>query len=584
MSDLLRVENLRVSFPGPRGTGTLDVLRGIDLSIGEDRSVALVGPSGCGKSLLARTLLGLLPPEASWTGSIIWRGEPLLRPEGPEWRKVRGAGMSLVLQEPMTSLNPVLKVGDQIAETVRAHSGVSAKAARFRAVSLLEEMLVPDPSEKAECFPHQLSGGMRQRVLLAAAMACDPALLIADEPTTALDVTVQKEILSLIHRVRRERGMSLLFITHDALLVPLVADQRAEMSSGRIDALVEVVAPGESGGLVAQAEAEVPIAADDPAAVDPVLAARGLVVSYNPREKEDAIPVREVDVDLFAGRAFGLAGESGCGKTTLARAMSRHLWPREGTLQLEGEDFLADRGSRLQMRRRRVQLLFQDPAGSLNPRQQVGDALIEAAQEKKRNLAAGLLEEVGLSPDLSRRFPHELSGGQRQRVALARCLATKPRVLIADEPTSALDGESRDMILNLLRRVMDSRSLALMMISHDLSVLHAICDRVAVMYGGMIVESYRVADQGSIRHPYTLEMAASSPAALNRNPRLWVDGGSAVRKNILPSGRGCPRAGGCPLQKSHCSNELPRLKEVARGHFLRCPEVEDGSPSQFIDT
>ena len=593
MGDLLRVENLRVSFPGPAPGEEQKVLTGVDLVIGPGEATALVGPSGCGKSMLARALLGLLPGGAAWTGGIHWRGERLRVPRGRAWQKVRGGGMTLVLQEPQTSLNPVLTVGDQIAETVRAHGGVSRNAACRRAVSLLAEMLVPDPVGKANCYPHQLSGGMRQRVLLAAAMACDPALLIADEPTTALDVTVQREILALINRVRRERDMALLFITHDVELVPLVATRRAEMSAGRILDVVdldgEIAASTADGPSTAERYADV--SSLPPGGTSPVLKSRNLVVGYGipteekgPRDRRPPAPVDGVDVDLFPGRALGLAGESGCGKTTLARALSRHLAPMEGTLELEGEDFLSTRGSRLRHRRRRVQMLFQDPAGSINPRHVIGRALSEAMGNSELALAVKLLTEVGLSGELANCYPHELSGGQRQRVALARCLAADPLVLIADEPTSALDRESRNRVLSLLKRTMDRRGLALLLVSHDFAVLHAICDRVAVMYRGVIVESYRVQERIRIRHPYTLSMMAAAPAVLNRDERWWSDAGKDTGKVIRPSTAGCPLAGHCPLPKSHCVNELPPLVEVAEGHFLRCPEAQEGGPSQFIDT
>ncbi len=591
MTDLLRVKNLEVSFPGGRSGRDNVVLKGVDFAIAEGEAVALVGPSGCGKSLLARALLGLLPVGARSSGDITWQKERLVDPDGPAWRRVRGAGMSLVLQEPQTSLNPVLTVGDQIAETVRLHQAVSRRQAQSQAVTLLTEMNISDPGDKARSYPHQLSGGMRQRVLLAAALACDPDLLIADEPTTALDVTVQRDILAVIHRVCRERGMALLFITHDHDLVPLVATRMMTMAAGRIAAVSgpRVEESGSEGEDQATDPGirleEVPPSPDGPV---PVLQARNLVAGYgtnrSPAGRRTRAAVAGVDLDLVAGRALGLAGESGCGKTTLGRALSRHLKPLAGSLKFEGSDFSSLAGRDLRRGRRRVQMLFQDPAGSLNPRQRIHDALNEALPQPDPHRVGELLKEVGLNQDLAARYPHELSGGQRQRVALARCLAADPEVLIADEPTSALDAVSRDRVLDLLRRTMTRRGLALLLISHDLEILHTVCDKVAVMFGGLIVESYPVGERVSARHPYTLEMLAALPSELRRKTFPWADTVHRSGKNSRPPVRGCPWAGRCPLQKSHCVKELPTLEEVSADHWVRCPETQGGAPSQFIDT
>ncbi len=567
---LLQVRDLRVAGPGP-GPGPA-LLRGVDLDLAPGERLALVGPSGCGKSLTARALLGLLPPGFVWSGEICWRGSTLRDPGSDAWRQVRGHGLGLILQEPLTSLNPVLTAGGHIAEALRVHRGLGRREAHDETLGLLAETSVPDPARVARSFSHQLSGGLRQRVLLAATLACRPTLLIADEPTTALDVSVQKEILILIDRLCRERGMALLFITHDLSLVPLLAERVARMEDGRIVTTCPASAvPLPARPVVSLVPDEIPA---------PVLVGRGLTVTY----PELAAPaVAGVDLELQPGRAIGLLGESGCGKTSLGRALAGHVRRSAGQLTLAGAEFPAADRSAARSQRRRVQLLFQDPGASLDPRQTVGAALAEAAGANGADPAA-LLAEVGLAAGLVNRYPHQLSGGQRQRVALARCLAPAPSVLIADEPTSALDADTRNQVLELLLGVMARRGLALLLVSHDLEVLQDVCDEIQVMYGGLIVERLPGGEAFAPCHPYTRQLQAAVPSALRGDPALWAPTPLHPVAGPGSMGGGCPRFGKCPLQKAICGKELPPLKMLSAGYWLRCPEAETEGSSHFIDT
>ncbi|MBK8166412.1 MAG: ABC transporter ATP-binding protein [bacterium] len=573
MADLLRLESFRLAFAG----ADRPVLDGLDLCVVAGEAVALVGPSGSGKTMLARAALGLLPPTARTGGRVLWEGrEPGSHPGG--WAALRGGGLTWLPQEPLGGLNPLLTVGDQVTEAVRRHQGLDRAAARDHAVSLLAELELPDPARLLAAWPHELSGGMRQRVLLAATLACRPRLLIADEPTSSLDTTVQRELLAVLDRACRARGMALLFITHDRHLVPLVAGRCLELRDGRT---VEVP-PGP------RALAQGPRAAAPPLPVGavPALAAKGLVV----RHRGQAVPaVGGVDLELWPGRATGLVGESAAGKSSLARALVGHLRAETGSVTVDGR--LRDprfRGAPGRALRRRVQLLFQDAGASLDPRQRVGQALREAAGCAPADTVR-LLAEVGLAPDVARRYPHALSGGQRQRVALARCLAADPAVLIADEPTSALDADAGRQVFALLGTVMAARGLAVLVVTHDLDAALGFCSELVVMHGGVVIERAAPGTPAVWRHPHMIRLLDSRPSVLAMAARPHGIGapipGPAVARGRVPGGEhGCPAAAACPLRNDTCLKELPPLREVSPGHWLRCPPATELPSPQFIDT
>ncbi len=554
---LLMCRDLRVWFHGRPHGGRQIVIDGLDLTIRSAEAVALTGSSGVGKTLLAKTLLGLLPRTAGWSGEVVWDGTSLRRPR--DWRPVRGPGMVLVLQEPRTALNPVLNVRGHLAEMVRLHRGLRGKERDQAVRELLDEVRIPDADAVSRRYPHQLSGGMRQRVLLACALACNPRLIVADEITSSLDAATRGAVMSLLEDIRRRRKMALLLITHDLDLVRdrgyrvLVLGDQGLRSDG---IPVAGTAHETAGGGIPGGGG------------DPVLKAVDLRVVHEDQRGRRVVAVAGADLALHRGVMSGLAGRSGCGKSSLALALARHVEPTAGTLLLEGRDFLAFRGGRLRAARRKVQVLFQDPGGSLDPRWKVADILREACGPGRESLWSRLLEEVDLPVTLGSRWPHQMSGGQRQRVALARCLAADPIVLVADEATTQLDPVTQERILALLHRVMSSRQLAVLMISHDLALLRRHCGEISVMLAGMIME--RMLRRDEPLHPYTISLLGS---AAGRSGSGGSGGGMMTPAMRDRSADACPFLGQCRLAVGRCSEGVPPLRTLGGGHLVRCHEL-----------
>jgi peptide/nickel transport system ATP-binding protein len=555
---LLRVENLRVEFPTE--DGPVHAVAGVTFEVFPGRTLGIVGESGSGKSATSLTVLGLTRRAgAGVSGRVLFAGRDLLALPENQLRSVRGNEIAMIFQDPLSSLHPLYKIGRQLVEAIRAHRDISKSSARARAVELLGLVGIPDPGRRVDDYPHQFSGGMRQRVMIAMALSCEPSLLIADEPTSALDVTVQAQILDLLRRLRSELGMALVLVTHDLGVVGEMADEIAVMHGGLIvehGSAEQVLAaprhpytisllrsmpsvprpPGGSleqpleGSLERPPEASI----EPPPPAEPLLEVRDLVKRF-PVTRGVVFQRRVTAVEAVAGVSFalmpsetlGLVGETGCGKSTTARLLMRLLEPTSGSVRFAGRDITPLKGAPLRAVRREMQIVFQDPFSSLNPRRTAGSIIAEPfaihglhpGRSERRRAVAELMETVGLSPEHYSRYPHEFSGGQAQRIGVARALALRPKLLIADEPVSALDVSIQAQILDLLRRLRDEMGLALLLISHDLSVVRSICDRVAVMRAGAIVEIGRV-DQiyGSPSHPYTRELLAAVPGGTRTPP------------------------------------------------------------------
>ncbi len=536
MNALLELEGLSVRLP--QGADRPHALRDVSLSLRPNEILCVVGESGSGKSMTANAVMRLLPTGVVIDqGQVMFGGSDLASLDEAEMRAVRGAGIAMIFQEPMTALNPLRTIGDQIGEMFRIHTQLSASAISARVLERLAEVRIPDPAMTIRAYPHELSGGQRQRAMIAMALALDPKVLIADEPTTALDVTTQAQILALIRDLQARKGTGVLFITHDFGVVAEIADRVAVMQHGKVVELgtTHEVLRHPQHPYTRQLIGAVPqLKAPPPRAIsaETILSIEDVSKTYRTggflrRGARVTHAVRDVSLNLPKGGTLGIVGESGSGKSTLARCIVRLIEPDKGVIRLGATNILALGGEDLRRQRARVQMVFQDPFGSLNPRRKAGDLVeqgpiihgVPRAEAEKR--AKELFELVGLDPASTDRFPHEFSGGQRQRIGLARALALQPDVLVADEPVSALDVSVQAQVLKLLADLRTRLGLSLVFITHDLRVAAQVCDLVAVMKDGLVVESGPTAQVFEHpEHAYTQALLGSIPGrsfALNQD-------------------------------------------------------------------
>lgn len=596
---VLAIQDLSVSFRGRSGEN--QALKGISFNIHQGEIVAVVGESGSGKSVTSLAVMGLLAASGRIDrGSMQFRdrqgkAHQLANLNETQRRALRGREMAMIFQEPMTSLNPVLRVGDQLTEALRDHQICDKSQADARARELLRQVRIADVDRVMKSYPHSLSGGMRQRVMIAQALACDPQLLIADEPTTALDVTVQARILHILRELQREKQMAVLFITHDMGVVAEIADRVVVMLRGEVveqgtvsdifnapqhpytKALLAAVPklgdmrerawPQRFPLLGSQAshDSEQRTARYDEA---PLLDVRGLKVYYPIRSgifsalTHQVHAVEQIDFSLWPGETLAIVGESGCGKSTTGRALMRLIKSDADSIHFQGNEIANLKEAQFQPLRREIQMVFQDPYASLNPRLTVGftiaeplllHGMVKSLEEASPQVDA-LLKSVGLLPEHAQRYPHEFSGGQRQRIAIARAMALKPKVIIADEAVSALDVSIQAQVVNLMMDLQQQTGVAWIFISHDMAVVERIANRVAVMYLGQIVElGPRQSVFNQPQHPYTQRLLASVPVAdpQNRQPRTFEDG-------EIPS----------PLRKVGETVIKPRYRQVAPQHWV----------------
>lgn len=553
---MLQIKNLHIAFNSDKEEVT--AVNGIDLFLKQGESIGLVGESGSGKSLTALAIMGLLPPQAKVKGSIHFNETDLLQQSLKEMNRYRGQQIAMIFQEPMTSLNPVMRCGEQVAESIVKHQKISRKKALVQVIDLFKQVNLPRPEKMIHAYPHEISGGQKQRVIIAMAIANNPELLIADEPTTALDVTVQQEILVLLDRLRKEKGMSMVFISHDLGVVSKVADQVAVLYKGNIveqGSCATIFANPQhpyTQGLLAcrppinERPEKLPVIEDfmveechqvlpktalagafiHKHADEPMLKVHQLVKEY-PLERnflgkitKTFSAVDHASFEVFPGETLGLVGESGCGKTTLGRAILKLIQPTSGSILFENQDLTKLSRAQTKKARQRLNIVFQDPYSSLNPRMSIGEAIMEPMKvhhlhknnKERAAKTAELLERVGLTAQQMNRFPHEFSGGQRQRIVIARALALQPRFIVCDEAVSALDVSVQAKVLNLLNELKKTFGFTYIFISHDLSVVKYMSDRIVVMKEGRIVE-IGSADE-VFYHPqsdYTRKLIAALP-------------------------------------------------------------------------
>ncbi len=523
---ILEVRALDVRFATP--DGEVHAVQGIDFDVSAGETVAIVGESGSGKSQAVMALMGLTAVNGRVSGSARYRGLELVGLDQRRLNRVRGVKISMIFQEPMTSLDPLYSIGYQIAEPLRQHGGLDKAAARARAIELLTLVGIADPEHRIGAYPHELSGGQRQRVMIAMALANDPDILIADEPTTALDVTIQAQILSLLAELKRRLGMAIVFITHDLGIVRRFADRLYVMRGGEIvesGAVAEIVArprhPYTQMLLAAEPEGR---KAPPPDGAPILLDARDLAVTFAMGGGFLSGPphiIRAVDgvsLRLHQSQTIGVVGESGSGKSTLGRLLLR-LIDGSGSIRFEHRDLVALSRGELRPLRRELQIVFQDPFGSLSPRLTVGEIVTEGLLVHEPSLSSAdrarrageALTEVGLDPATRNRYPHEFSGGQRQRIAIARAIVLKPKVVVLDEPTSALDRSVQKQIVELLRRLQADHGLSYLFISHDLAVVRAMADYILVMRAGKVVEEGEAETIFTApRHEYTQALLAAA--------------------------------------------------------------------------